>query len=89
MKIRINLSRPTQLLIAANAVLALIIAAEILLPAQPATAHAASASEAGGELPDFGDTSIAAPPVSQLVDMMERPLFFIARRGARELPRGV
>mgnify|MGYP001821660997 FL=1 len=80
MKFRFDLSRPTQLLIAANAVLALIIAAEILLPAQPALAHAASAGEGNGALPDFGDTTIAAPPVSQLVDMMDRPLFFIARR---------
>lgn len=80
MKIRIELSRPTQLLIAANVVLALVIAAQLLLPAQPGTANAATASDGNVTLPDFGDTTIAAPPISQLVDMTERPLFYADRR---------
>jgi hypothetical protein len=80
MKTRIALSRPTKLLIAANTVLALIVAAELLLPAQPGTANAATAGDTVAALPEFGDTTVAAPPISQLVDMMERPLFYIDRR---------
>jgi hypothetical protein len=80
MKKAIDLSRSTQLLIAANAVLALIVSAELLLPAQPGTANAAAAGGGNVTLPDFGDTTIAAPPISQLVDMTQRPLFYIDRR---------
>jgi hypothetical protein len=80
MNIGIALSRPTQLLIAANVILTLIISSELLLPAQPGIANAASADSDNVTLPDFGDTTIAAPPISQLVDMMERPLFYINRR---------
>ena len=77
---RFSLSRPTQLLVAANLLLGLVVVAELLLPAQPGTANAATAGEAAATLPDFGDTTIAAPPMSQLVDMLERPLFFVDRR---------
>jgi hypothetical protein len=80
MKITSALSRPTQLLLAANVVLALIVSIELLLPAQPGTANAAAATEDSVRLPEFGDTMIAVPPMSQLVDMTERPLFYIARR---------
>jgi hypothetical protein len=80
MKPRIAVSRPTRLLLAANLVLALIVAAQLLLPARPGTANAAAASDAAATLPEFGDSTIAAPPLSQLVDMMERPLFYIDRR---------
>ena len=76
----IVVSRTTRILIAANVALALIVAAELLLPSQPGTANAAAASEGTAALPEFGDTSIAAPPINQLVDMMERPLFYIDRR---------
>jgi hypothetical protein len=76
----INLSRPTQILIAANVVLALIVSAEILLPSQPGTANAAAAGDGEIAMPEFGDTTIAAPPIVQLADMMERPLFYIERR---------
>ena len=75
-----DLKRPTRLLIAGNLVLGLIVAAELLVPAQPRAANAAPADDSNVALPDFGDTTIAAPPISQLVDMMERPLFYIARR---------
>ena len=80
MKRGFTLSRPTQLLIAANVALALIVSAELLFPAKPGTANAAIADDQNVTLPDFGDTSVAAPPVSQFVDMTERPLFYIARR---------
>ena len=80
MKNGITLSRPTQLLIAANVVLALIVSAEILLPAQLGTANAATAGDSEVTIPEFGDSTIAAPPIVQLVDMMERPLFYTDRR---------
>ena len=77
---RFSLARPTQLLIAANIVLALIVTAELLLPAQPGTANAADAAGAAATLPEFGDTRIAAPPIAQLANMTERPLFLPDRR---------
>jgi hypothetical protein len=77
---RFSLSRPTQLLVAANLTLALVVVAELLLPAKPGTANAATAGEAATALPEFGDSTVAAPPISQLVDMLERPLFFVDRR---------
>ena len=80
MKLRINLSRPTRWLIAANAMLALTVSAQLLFPAQPGTANAATTGEVSAVLPEFGNASVAAPPMSQLVDMVERPLFFVDRR---------
>jgi hypothetical protein len=80
MNIRINLSRPTRWLIAANVILALTVSAELLLPAQPGTANAATAGEVAAAVPEFGSAGVVAPPFSQLVDMMERPLFFVDRR---------
>lgn len=80
MKKRIELSRPTQMLIAANVVLALVVSAQLLLPTQPRAANTAIAADSKASLPDFGDTTIAAPPMSQLVDMRERPLFYADRR---------
>jgi hypothetical protein len=77
---RFSLSRPTQLLIAANLLLGLVVAAELLLPAQPGTANAATATDDSASLPEFGDTTVAAPPISQFVDMLERPLFYTDRR---------
>jgi hypothetical protein len=77
---KLDLKRPTRLLIAGNLVLGLIVTAELLVPAQPRTANAAPAGDNNVALPEFGNTSIAAPPISQLVDMMERPLFYIERR---------
>jgi hypothetical protein len=80
MKNNLNLSRPTKLLIAGNTVLALIVSAELLLPAQPGTANAAVSNAGDTALPEFGNAVNAAPPVSQFADMMERPLFFPDRR---------
>ena len=80
MKKGIELSRPTQMLIAANFVLALVVSAQLLLPEQPRAAHTAVAADSKAALPEFGDTTIAAPPISQLVDMTERPLFYADRR---------
>lgn len=80
MKTGITLRRPTRLLIAANAILALVVTAELLLPAEPGTANAAATGDGKAALPEFGDTTFAAPPINQLVDMMERPLFYTDRR---------
>jgi len=77
---RFSLSHPTRFLIGANLLLGLVVTAHLLLPAQPGTANAATADNAAATLPEFGDTGIAAPPIGQLVDMMERPLFFPERR---------
>ncbi|HSN52986.1 MAG TPA: hypothetical protein VLS87_10670 [Woeseiaceae bacterium] len=75
-----TLGRPTQLLIAANLLMGLVVSAQLLLPAQPGAANAATTDDDQAALPEFGDTGIAAPPMAQLVDMMERPLFFPDRR---------
>ena len=75
----IELSRSTRLLIAANVVLALVVAGE-LLPTHRGTADAASSKVGTATLPDFGDTAIDAPAFGQLVDMMDRPIFFPDRR---------
>lgn len=80
MKTGINLSRPTRWLIAANAILALTVSAELLFSAEPGTANAATTGGAAAALPEFGNATVAAPPISQLVDMMERPLFYADRR---------
>ena len=77
---RFSLSRPTQFLVAANLLFGLVVSAEILLPAQPGVANAATTGDGNATLPEFGDTGIPAPPIGQFVDMMERPLFFPDRR---------
>ena len=73
---RIRLSRSTQSLIAANLALAFVVGAELILPTQASNAADAAANSGEAAIPDFGDTTIAAPPIGQFVDMMERPLFF-------------
>lgn len=78
--VKIRISRLTQMLITANLVLALVVAAQLLSPAQPAAAHAAAVSADPVKLPDFADATLVAPTISQLVDLMERPLFFPDRR---------
>ena len=77
---RIQISRPTQILIAANVVFALVVTGELLLPAEPAAAQVETNNDSSNTLPDFGNTRIDAPSLSQLVDLLERPLFFPGRR---------
>ena len=76
----LSISRPTKVLVAANLLMGLVVAAQLLLPAQPGAANAATTGDEQTALPEFGDTGVAAPPMAQLVDMMERPLFFPDRR---------
>lgn len=77
---RTQISRPTQILIAANVVFALVVTGELLLPAEPKAAQVETNNDSSNTLPDFGNTSIDAPSLSQLVDLLERPLFFAGRR---------
>ncbi len=77
---KLRISRPTQLLIAANLVLAIAVSAEVLSPAQPASALAAVANGDPVSLPEFTNTTIDAPSLSQLVDLLERPVFYPDRR---------
>ena len=75
-----RMSRSTRALIAANVLLAAIVTAELLYSPQSSatTQEAGSAGEA--KLPAFTDARLTPPPVSQFVDMLERPLFYIDRR---------
>ena len=77
---KLRLTRPTQLLVAANLVLAVVVSAELLLPAQPAAAQAAEMTTDPVNLPEFADATLDAPSLSQLVDLMERPLLYANRR---------
>lgn len=77
---RFRLSRPTQILIAANLALVLVVAAELFFPAQPAAAQASEITNDPVELPEFADATLDAPALSQLVDLMDRPLLYADRR---------
>lgn len=77
---KLRISRPTQILFAANLVLAIAVSAVVLTPAQPATAHTAVANGDPVSLPEFTNASLDAPSLSQLVDLMERPVFYPDRR---------
>jgi hypothetical protein len=78
--IKFRLSRPTQRLIAANLALALVVAAEMLLPAQRTTAHATGVATDPVKMPEFAVATLDAPALSQLVDLMDRPLLYADRR---------
>lgn len=75
-----RVSRPTQALIAANLAVALLITLQLLYPATASQAIDAATDDATTDLPDFGDTNLSQPTMSQFVDMAERPLFFVERR---------
>jgi hypothetical protein len=68
------------MLIAANLVLVIAVTAELLLPTRPATAQEAVADGDSVALPEFNSATLDAPSLSQLVDLMERPLFYPDRR---------
>lgn len=77
---RIRISPSTQALIAANAIVALLVALQLLYPATANQAIGAAADDKAAVLPDFGDTNLNPPPMSQFIDMVERPLFYTERR---------
>jgi len=76
----IRISRPTQALVGANVGVGLVIALQLLFPAQPNAAFAATESENTAALPEFGDMNLSPPQMSQLVEMLDRPIFFVDRR---------
>jgi hypothetical protein len=78
--LKMQISRPTQILVVANLVFALVVTGELLLTAEPAAAQVGTSNDSSTTLPDFGNTSIDAPSLSQLVDLLERPLFYPGRR---------
>jgi hypothetical protein len=75
-----QMNRPTLLLIAANVVLSLVIALQLLYPAQPYRAATATLPDSASALPQFGDVSLSPPRMADLTDMLARPLFFVDRR---------
>lgn len=77
---RFRISRPTLALVAANAVVALLVALQLLYPATAGSAIDAPVDDKEAGLPDFGDTRLNPPPMSLFVDMVERPLFYVERR---------
>lgn len=75
-----RISRPTQALVAANVIIALLVALQLLYPATASQATDTTADDDSAVLPDFGDTNLNPPPMNQFVDMVERPLFYVERR---------
>ena len=80
---RFRISRPTQALLAANVLVALLIAFQLMYPATASQAIDIPAGDDAAVLPDFGDGNANPPALSYYVDMLERPLFYVDRR----LPR--
>jgi hypothetical protein len=80
MTILSRISRPTLALIGANLVVALIVAAQLLYPSRAVSAIDTPPTDGSAALPDFGDTTLNQPRFADLVDMVDRPLFFVARR---------
>jgi hypothetical protein len=75
-----RISRPTQALLAANAIVALLITLQLMYPATAGQAVDTPADDEAAVLPDFGDSSVNPPALSYYVDMVERPLFYVDRR---------
>ncbi len=75
-----QISRPTQMLIAANVVLSLVIALQLVYPTKPNLADADAAQGSAATMPEFGDVSLSPPGMAELADMLDRPLFFVDRR---------
>jgi len=73
-------NRPTLLLIAANAVLSIVVALQLVYPAQPNLAATAALRDSPTALPEFGDVTLSPPRMADLADMLGRPLFFVDRR---------
>ena len=79
--IRANfLSRPTQALLACIGVLAIIVTLQLSFPAAPSLAGEAQLSEGEVSLPEFGSAALRPPAMTDLGDMLDRPLFFANRR---------
>ena len=70
----------SRLLLLANAVLATVVTLQLTYPVRPVIPGAEAPADASELLPDFGDLAFAAPSMTELPDILERPLFFVARR---------
>jgi hypothetical protein len=75
-----RISRPTQALLAANVLVALLIAFQLMYPATASQAIDMPSDQEAASLPDFGDGNVSPPALSYYVDMLERPLFYVDRR---------
>ena len=75
-----QISRPTQMLIAVNVVLSLVIALQLVYPTKPNLADADAMQGSAATMPEFGDVSLSPPRMAELADMLDRPLFFVDRR---------
>ena len=70
----------SNVLIVVNLTLAMIIALQTLFPSAPSNGSAAAGGDVAALLPDFGDATLDPPLMSDMPDMLERPLFFADRR---------
>ena len=75
-----RISRPTQALLAANVLVALIIAFQLMYPATASQSVDRPDDDGAAVLPDFGDGNVSPPALGYYVDMLERPLFYVDRR---------
>jgi hypothetical protein len=82
-----RISRSTQALVAANLALGLLVTLQLLYPSTASMAIDTAGDSNAAALPDFGDTSLNLPMMSQFVDMVERPLFYIERRLPKPPPK--
>jgi hypothetical protein len=78
-----RISRPTQALLVANVLVALLIAFQLMYPATASQAVDMPPDDEAAVLPDFGEGSVNPPALGYFADMLERPLFYVDRR----LPR--
>ena len=75
-----RISRPTQALLGANVVVALLITVQLMYPVNATQVVDSSADDEAAVLPDFGDGNVNPPALGYYVDMVERPLFYVDRR---------
>jgi hypothetical protein len=75
-----RISRPTLALACVNVLVALVVVVQLLYPANAVSAIETPLAEGNTSMPDFGDTTRNQPRIADLVDMLDRPLFFVARR---------
>ena len=73
-------SRYTLALLAANTVVGLNVALQRFFPAAPSADEGAVLPDAETSLPEFGGEALNQPALADLDDMLERPLFYDARR---------
>jgi hypothetical protein len=80
MNARVRIRRSTQMLLAANLVLAAVVSLQLGQTLQTPTSAGSERDGTTAILPDFGSARLAPPPLSQFVEMVERPLFYVERR---------